>query len=239
MSRTSGSNAAWPSDEASMNAIEDLLLADPGRRPPLPSDDMGHLLLQAQLAPPPQSREVERAQTLPFGKDANLTGVLKTLVKSLSQAVDRRLSPFDLTEAQALPLLCLADGRCHTPGELARLCDYDTGALVRSLDRMEAKGLLTRVRSVEDRRVVEICLTDRGRKAAAQVPGATREVLESHLSDFSADDRRMLLGLLLRMRANAAVANQRLGTAPSKSRTPTNARVRQRAARELRKAGIF
>jgi DNA-binding MarR family transcriptional regulator len=147
----------------------------------------------------------------PSGSDASLPGVLKAAVKDLSQAIDQRLAEFDLTEAQALPLLTLVDGGCRTLGEIARRLRCDGGSMVRSLDRLEAKGMLTRARSSRDRRIVEICLTEKGRHAVAQVPGITEQVMKVHLSGFSDQERHMLHHFLLRIRANAESAGAGAG----------------------------
>jgi DNA-binding MarR family transcriptional regulator len=134
--------------------------------------------------------------------ETSLATALKTVVKSLSQAVDRRLAPYDLTDAQSLPLLMLANEGCRTPGELAQRLQCDSGSLVRALDRLEAKGMLTRARSPTDRRVVEICLTAVGRDAAAKIPDVVSEVMTAHLTDFTDSERSLLLAMLTRMRLN-------------------------------------
>ena len=74
--------------------------------------------------------------------------------------------PGSPTYPQWVPLHKLHMGTATTVAELARECQLDTGAMTRLLDRLEAKGLCRRVRSVSDRRVVNIELTDEGRAAA-------------------------------------------------------------------------
>ena len=77
-----------------------------------------------------------------------------------------------------------------TVAELARECQLDTGAMTRLLDRLEAKGLCRRVRSLADRRVVNIELTDEGRAAAEEVPARALAVCRtSTCAGFS--DRRV------------------------------------------------
>ncbi|MET0335723.1 MAG: MarR family transcriptional regulator, partial [Rhizobacter sp.] len=79
----------------------------------------------------------------------------------------------------------------------------DPGATTRMLDRLEAKGLCKRVRSTEDRRVVNLELTPDGDAAADMVPPALAEVMNSHLAGFSKTEWQALLGYLRRMLANA------------------------------------
>ena len=74
--------------------------------------------------------------------------------------------------------------------------------MTRSLDRLEAKGLVRRERSTEDRRVIHLVLTEEGKKVARKVPPVMAEVLNNHLRGFSEDEWKQLLGLLARMVAN-------------------------------------
>ena len=109
----------------------------------------------------------------------------------------------DLTNAQWVPLLKLYLGSATTVAELARECELDAGATTRLLDRIEAKGLCRRVRSQEDRRVVNIELTDAGRAAAKQIPAVLARVQNEHLAGFTRDEWETLKGLLRRVLENA------------------------------------
>jgi DNA-binding MarR family transcriptional regulator len=137
-----------------------------------------------------------------FRREESLGAVLKGVIASLTQQIDRRLVDHDLTHAQWVPLFKLAHGECGTVAELARTLQSDPGAMTRALDRLEAKGLVARVRSSEDRRVVNLELTEAGREVAAVVPAVLAEVLNLHLAGFSHDEWRALLSMLKRMRAN-------------------------------------
>ncbi len=137
-----------------------------------------------------------------YTQEESIGSVLKGVVGSITSQVDRRLVDHDLTHAQWVPLFKLAHGECGTVAELARKLQSDPGAMTRALDRLEAKGLVARVRSSEDRRVVNLELTESGREVAAVVPAVLAEVLNLHLAGFSKEEWRALLGMLKRMRAN-------------------------------------
>ena len=147
-----------------------------------------------------------------WSADESVGALIKLVMASITTQVDRRLVDHDLTHAQWVPLFKLAHGECSTVAELARTLQSDPGAMTRALDRLEAKGLVARVRSSEDRRVVNLELTDAGRDVAAVVPAVLAEVLNLHLAGFSKEEWRALLSMLKRMRANgdalrAATAN--------------------------------
>jgi DNA-binding MarR family transcriptional regulator len=128
--------------------------------------------------------------------------LMKRVMASVSQHVERRLEAHDLTHAQWMPLFKLRNGRSMAVAELARELQMDAGAMTRLLDRLEKKGLCRRVRSVEDRRVVNLALTQEGEAAAAVVPGVLADVLNAHLAGFSKTEWQALKGYLARMLAN-------------------------------------
>jgi DNA-binding MarR family transcriptional regulator len=136
--------------------------------------------------------------------DDNIGFMIKLVYNSLNRMLDLEMAPLDLTAMQWRPIAMVARGSAHTPAELARLHGVDTGAMTRTLDRLEAKGLLRRVRSHEDRRVVEIELTDLGQEKAKAIPANIARVLNHHLRGFSTDEVAQLQHLLGRMLANGS-----------------------------------
>lgn len=128
--------------------------------------------------------------------------LMRRVLHSIVQQIDRRLVDQDLTHAQWVPLYKLMHGDCATVAELARELQADPGALTRAVDRLEAKGLVLRERSTQDRRVVQLALTDTGQRVAATVPAVLAEVLNTHLAGFSQDEWQTLIQLLQRMLAN-------------------------------------
>ena len=155
------------------------------------------------MSPPadrPKSAHFYQAET--YTQEESVGSLMKGVIGSITHQVDRRLVEHDLTHAQWVPLFKLAHGECGTVAELARTLQSDPGAMTRALDRLEAKGLVARVRSSEDRRVVNLELTDAGRDVAAVVPAVLAEVLNLHLAGFTEPEWRQLLGMLQRMRAN-------------------------------------
>jgi DNA-binding MarR family transcriptional regulator len=108
------------------------------------------------------------------------------LMTLMRREIEQRMAALDLTDAQWKPLWMLASGRADTANEMARCLEMDAGAVTRLLDRLEAKGLVERVRSDADRRVVHLQLTAAGRAAAAQVPHVLASVNNDMLQGFSA-----------------------------------------------------
>ncbi|KJK23942.1 MFS transporter [Burkholderiaceae bacterium 16] len=99
--------------------------------------------------------------------------------------MDAALKELDITAQQMGILLSLSRGVATTPFELSKLLVIDTGLMTRMLDKLEHKGLLTRSRSVDDRRVVNLELTAKGHGVAEQIPEIAPEVLNARLKDFT------------------------------------------------------
>ena len=135
--------------------------------------------------------------------------LMRRVMGSFGQAADQRFESLGLTNAQWVPLLKLHRGHGSTVAELARECTSDAGAMTRLLDRLEAKGLVRRVRSTEDRRVVNLELTDEGASAAAHIPGVLCEVLNEHLAGFAKSEWQALKVYLQRMLENGLALQAR------------------------------
>lgn len=125
------------------------------------------------------------------------------LVMNLKREVDDRMTELDLTDAQWKPLWMLKCGRADTAFELAREMNIDAGAMTRMLDRLAAKGLIERVRSETDRRVVHLRLTPEGHAAADRIPHVLADVNNDFLRGFSKAEWQQLKEFLQRLRANS------------------------------------
>ena len=143
-----------------------------------------------------------------YSADESVGYLMRRVLNGMAQATEQRLEPHGLTNAQWMPLFKLRLGAAQTVAEHARECQADAGAMTRMLDRLEAKGLCRRVRSTEDRRVVNIELTADGEQAADKVPPAIAEVLNGYLAGFTREEWEMLKSLLRRMIGNADAARE-------------------------------
>lgn len=134
-----------------------------------------------------------------YRPDDSVGYLMRRIISLVSQAIEREMEPTGLTNAQWVPLLKLYMGLASTVAELARECDLDAGSMTRLLDRLEAKQLIRRVRSSDDRRVVNIELTDSGRAAAKGIPQTLCRIQNAHLVGFSVDEWQVLKGYLRRI----------------------------------------
>ena len=145
-----------------------------------------------------------------YRSEESIGYLMRRIMSAVGQAVELRMcEPGSPTYPQWVPLHKLHMGQATTVAELARECELDTGAMTRLLDRLEAKGLCRRVRSIADRRVVNIELTDEGRAAAEQVPHLLSRVQNEHLAGFTNEEWEQLKSYLRRILDNAQALSAR------------------------------
>ena len=139
---------------------------------------------------------------VPFQVERSIGFQLRRITTLLGAEVERCMEPLGLTDAQWKPLLRLLLDPPGTAAALARMCHLDAGGLTRLLDRLEAKGLCQRERSLEDRRVVNIALTPEGRAVAERLPAILTGVQDELLAGFSEAEEAQLRDFLARIYAN-------------------------------------
>lgn len=132
----------------------------------------------------------------------NLGLLLKRSYFSLNKMIDDNVAPLGLTCMQWKPLVMIHHQHTNTPAGLARKSMVDTGAMTRTLDRLEAKGFLTRKRCETDRRVVNLELTAAGREIISDIFPAVVNAFNTHLAGFSNSEIETLCSLLTRVIAN-------------------------------------
>lgn len=110
--------------------------------------------------------------------------------------MDAALKDLDITAQQMGIFLLLKRGVTGTPFEMSKLLGIDSGLMTRMLDKLEDKDLLARSRSTDDRRMVNLTLTERGMAVAGCIPEVAPKVLNARLKAFSQEEftefRRLL-----------------------------------------------
>lgn len=118
---------------------------------------------------------------------ANVLGaVVDLLARDLEAAM---ASSAEGPGGRAVALTALAGfASGHAIELLAHSLGLSHSRTVRVVDRLEADGLVTRERGSEDRRTVQVTLTDAGRALARRVADRRLEVLRAEVDELGADD---------------------------------------------------
>ncbi len=90
-----------------------------------------------------------------FGQVAALANLLGTFYASL-------LEDLELTRSEQAVLGILRGGTADTPGALARITQQTAAGMTRTVDRLEARGLIRRRAHPSDRRKLRVVLTGQG-----------------------------------------------------------------------------
>jgi DNA-binding MarR family transcriptional regulator len=96
---------------------------------------------------------------------------------AVSKEVIRKYKPFldelDLTYTQYIAMMVLWDKKELNVKELGKALKLDSGTLTPLLKKLERKGYITRNRSAEDERSLDVCITEKGealKEKAVEVP---------------------------------------------------------------------
>ncbi|WP_280548149.1 MULTISPECIES: transcriptional regulator SlyA [unclassified Halomonas] len=119
--------------------------------------------------------------------DQEQFGLHLGLVARLWRAeIDRRLAAFGLTDSRWLTLLQLSRlPHAATQRELAEAVGVRGPTLVRTLDRLEAEGLIERRTEAADRRTKSVHLRAKATPILEQIEATTAAVRAEILSDIS------------------------------------------------------
>ena len=124
------------------------------------------------------------------------------VARELRTVVDRQVQPLGLTMQQAELIVWTHRQRGATPTQLTELLLTDDAGVSRLVDRLEAKGLITRRVHGRDRRSRELRLTPTGRALATRLMRFAARGNEKLLAGLSPQETRELRRLLMRVSDN-------------------------------------
>ena len=156
---------------------------------------------------PAAARKRELTDPIPLPEDdphRSICRQVKQVSSSLIRRVDQHMQPLELTGMQWEPVLMLWLKRADTVAGLARISQVGFASMSRMLDRLEEKDLLRRERSANDRRVVHLHLTAKGKKIANKIWPIVVEGMHVHLDGFKKEELAQFSDFLSRMLANGA-----------------------------------
>lgn len=120
---------------------------------------------------------------------------------------------FDLTPVQYAAMVAIDEQAGIDATRLSALIAFDRSTLGNVLERLEARGLVVRYPSPEDKRIKLLKLSPQGRAIVKRCEAAVERTQERILAPLQAKDRRTLLDLLsqlVEVNNGASRAPQRL-----------------------------
>jgi MarR family transcriptional regulator, organic hydroperoxide resistance regulator len=114
-----------------------------------------------------------------------IVGSIRRLVRAVSLDSARNSRQFSLTAPQSGVLRSLATNGPISSASLSRDLYVTPSNITGIIDRLEKKGLVTRIKKEGDRRVALLTLTEAGEKLSRDVPDPIESKLISELSDLN------------------------------------------------------
>ncbi|GGZ02524.1 MarR family winged helix-turn-helix transcriptional regulator [Pseudoduganella plicata] len=122
---------------------------------------------------------------------------------ALFAALDQEMAPLDLTASQFVVVIGAMRQRARTVTEFGRLAGIEPGPMSRLLDRMEAKGIIRKVRDQADGRQVNVELTEKGIALYPQINAGLRKVYGQLMHGFSEQEAEAFKHTLEKILLNA------------------------------------
>jgi DNA-binding MarR family transcriptional regulator len=120
-----------------------------------------------------------------------------------------KISGFDFSISQFKVMAAFREDTAYTMSELSKNASVTMPTMTEMIDNLERHGIAERIRDLNDRRVVRVCLTDMGKKLRKQFMDRRRDELKAVYCTLSKKDREDLMNglakasnVLKRVRSN-------------------------------------
>ena len=133
--------------------------------------------------------DVDWSPMVLFGEVAALSNLLRSFY-------DELLADLELTRSEQAVLGILRGGSTDAPGDLARITQQSAAGMTRTVDRLAARGLVTRHVHASDRRKQRIALTQAGGGLAETMLRAEVAAQQDLLQGLGAAERAALSAAL-------------------------------------------
>lgn len=149
-----------------------------------------------------------------FTKVKSPANLLHMNAKLIGQRAERLFGDRKLTLTQRITLMLIEADVAVTPGEIASHLGHNAGATTRTINQLEALGLLTRHREAGDRRMVSLILTPEGRRVALEFQRLLAELNRRILENLEVSEGLALTFLLKRLVVSLETARPAKRAAP-------------------------
>ena len=147
-----------------------------------------------------EDRSGEPSGPRTFVIEESLGYLINRAARAFANRLAAELRPFDVGIGQWAVLLHLWGNDAMTQAQLARRVAIEQPTMVRTIDRMERDGLVTRTPDPSDRRASRITLTERGwnlRDALVPLAAGVNEAATATLTDDEVETLERLLAKLV------------------------------------------
>ncbi|RKQ28798.1 MarR family winged helix-turn-helix transcriptional regulator [Oceanobacillus halophilus] len=125
--------------------------------------------------------------------------VLLKANKTLEEVVKKDISGHGMRTSDFAILEALYHKGKQTIKQISEAVLINTGSITYVIDKLEKKGLLEREPCKDDRRVVYIQLTDKGKKLMAEIFPLHQKVIEEVFEDVNEEEKEIVIDVLKRI----------------------------------------
>jgi MarR family transcriptional regulator, transcriptional regulator for hemolysin len=130
---------------------------------------------------------------------------IKKASRLLIKKANELLKPHGLTDAYTYFLMTLYQQDGLTQSEMHKQIGIEQPTAVRTLDRMERDGFISRTPSPSDRRAIEIRLTEKGRTYKEIIEQCAEGLNQFALNGLNLKEKETLIHLLKKINTNLQV----------------------------------
>ena len=127
-----------------------------------------------------------------------------SLAKSVTRGLDRETAAYDLTPTEFAAVRLFLTDLEWTATELTQMLSVDASSMSRAVSRLVDRGVLSRRRPREDRRMVYLKLTEEGVALGFELQERVHSYEERLTHGISPEDLEVFLGTIRRIVANHA-----------------------------------
>ena len=131
--------------------------------------------------------------------DLRILNAIRQIIRAADIDSRRLAAEHQVTAPQLMCLMAVGERDSITSVDIAKRVHLSPSTIVGVVDRLEAKGLVQRERSREDRREVAITATDAGRRLVARTPFPLHHSLGRALARVPEPERRHLADVIERL----------------------------------------
>jgi MarR family transcriptional regulator, organic hydroperoxide resistance regulator len=125
---------------------------------------------------------------------------ISTLINAMNREMVRDAHCSAVHHSATIPqfgiLIYLCESDCCKMTDISRTFDIKLSSVTGMMDRLEHEGYVKRIRDKDDRRIVRVTITDKGKKAVNEVKNKRKKHLEFVLKILTGEERRSLVGIM-------------------------------------------
>ena len=155
---------------------------------------------EKEIIVPSTSRPDQKQKKYGLAPEESIAFQMKKIYRDFSRALERRLSNHDINMSMWYPLrlLWIEDGQFQHV--LQKKVGIAQPTLVTALDKLEQRGFIVRKRNDDDKRHVNIFLTDSGKNLEQELLHYADEIQDIATKNISASEHASLLKMFQKLR---------------------------------------